>query len=444
VVDKGISKIMNSEKGQILPLVMVALAVGSVVVTPFIGHAGSSLIGSRVYGQVIAEQYSADSGIEHGIWRLIDDGLAEELSSSGDSITYQLGEAVNGETPSVTVTRDMENIAGDDFESGGWSGGSGWLSGWYHEGDASIVTIRSPYQGIYHLQLRTNNGYVERAVDLSSYSSASLQFRAKARSFESGEEAYCLVSADGTDWTVVQNWRDGDDDNIYRFYEIDLSSYELSSEFRIAFQADMSGTGDQLYIDDLKIVNVFTGAALGLPCDNFESGGWSGGTGWLSGWYYEGASGITTADSPYEGSYHLRMRRGNSYVDRAADLSGETGLRLQFWAKVRGFEGSDYMECLVSPDDDNWTTVYTWASADSDNTYHFYDIDLSSFTMSDEYWVAFQSGMNNKNDYFYVDDLKITTPFVVYQVASTAGDRTIKAIVKVSESTVSVISWQVE
>ncbi len=435
---------MDGEKGQVLPLALVALAIGSVVITPFISHASSSLIGSRIYGQAIAEQYSADAGVEHAIWRLTDDGLADELPSPGDSTTYQVSETVNGVAPNITVTRDMVTIASDDFESGGWSGGSGWLDAWYYEGDASIVTERSPYQGSYHLRLRRSNGYVKRAVDLSGYSSASLQFWAKTRSFESGEEARCLVSSNGADWTVVKTWIDGDDDDTYYFYEIDLSSYTPSSEFWIAFQADMSGTGDQLYVDDLKVVSVFTGAAPGLPSDDFESGGWSGGSGWLYEWHYEGTSQVTSRDNPYEGNYHLRMRRGDSYVDRAADLSGQSALRLQFWAEVRSFESSDYMECLVSSDGETWTTVQTWTSADSDNTYHFYDIDLSPYTMSSEYWVAFQSGMNNRNDYFYVDDLKITAPFVVYQIVSTVGDRTIRAVVEISDTTVSILSWQVE
>ncbi len=435
---------MNSQKGQALPLVLAALAIGTLVITPFLNHASSNLIGSRIYGQAITEQYSGDAGVEHAIWRLTNDGLADELPSSGNSQSYQLGETVNGITPSISVTRDLVSIASDDFESGGWSGGSGWLDTWYYEGDASIVTSRSPYQGSYHLLLEGNSGYVKRAVDLSSYSSASLQFWAKARSFETDEEARCLVSSNGVDWTIVETWTSADDDDAYHFYEIDLSSYTLSSEFCIAFQADMSGTGDELYIDDLKVVSVFTGAIAGLPRDDFESGDWSGGSNWLYGWDYRGDSTVTSSDNPYEGSYHLRMSKSNSYAARAADLSGQSGLRLQFWAKVNSFEGGDSIDCLVSPDDETWTTVQTWTSADSDNTYHFYDIDLSLFAMSDEYWVAFQSGMNHQNDYFYVDDLKITAPFVVYQIESSAGDKTITAVVKIADTNVSIISWQVE
>ena len=61
---------MNSEKGQALPLAMMALALGTLVITPFLSHASSSLIGSRVYEQGITELYSCDSGIEYAMWSL--------------------------------------------------------------------------------------------------------------------------------------------------------------------------------------------------------------------------------------------------------------------------------------------------------------------------------------------------------------------------------------
>jgi len=63
---------MNSEKGQAFPLALVALAVGSLVIAPFLAHASSSLIGSRVYEQEISRLYSADAGVEYAIWHLQD------------------------------------------------------------------------------------------------------------------------------------------------------------------------------------------------------------------------------------------------------------------------------------------------------------------------------------------------------------------------------------
>jgi len=242
----------NGEKGQALPLALLVVALGALVITPFVGHAGSSLIGSRIYGQAINEQYSCDSGVEHVIWNLTNGGLTDNLTSPGDSTSYLLSEVINGLVPNITVSNGWETIASDDFESGTWSGGSGWLYDWYYEGEASIVTTGTPYEGSYHLQLASSTGYVKRSVDLRG-PSANLRFWAKATGWDPGEGAQCLISPNGTDWTVVYTWVNGDDDNTYHFYDIDLSSYTLSSEFWIAFDSNASATSEYFWVDDLQI-----------------------------------------------------------------------------------------------------------------------------------------------------------------------------------------------
>jgi hypothetical protein len=98
---------MNSEKGQALPLSILVLALGTLIITPFLGHASSSVIGSGVYAQAIMEQYAADAGVEHAVWSLTNDGLADQLPNPGDEITYQLGEPVNGLMPTVTITANV-------------------------------------------------------------------------------------------------------------------------------------------------------------------------------------------------------------------------------------------------------------------------------------------------------------------------------------------------
>jgi hypothetical protein len=98
---------MFSEKGQALPLAILALAIGMLVISPFLGHASSSLIGSRTYGEVIAHQNACDAGVEHAIWSLTRGSLAEQLPDPGDEITYQLGETFNGVSTTITVTANV-------------------------------------------------------------------------------------------------------------------------------------------------------------------------------------------------------------------------------------------------------------------------------------------------------------------------------------------------
>jgi hypothetical protein len=112
-------KIFNSEKGQVLPLVLIAVAMGALVIPSFLNRTGTSLIGSRVYAQELYAQYAADSGAEHAIWDLKYGGLGDTLSSVGDNVTYALGEAVNGLTVNVSVVKTGEPNSYDITSSAG-------------------------------------------------------------------------------------------------------------------------------------------------------------------------------------------------------------------------------------------------------------------------------------------------------------------------------------
>jgi len=158
-------------------------------------------------------------------------------------------------TPAPTPT--PLRLAWDDLESAGLTGGSGWLTDWQASGDYAVTTAGTAYQGSYHLRLRTNDGYATREVTLSGKSNVRLQFWAKANSFESAENAQLLVSSNGSTWTTVKTWVNGDDDNVYRFWDFDLSAYSLTGTFWIAFDANMGQTSDQLYVDDVNIVMVW-------------------------------------------------------------------------------------------------------------------------------------------------------------------------------------------
>ena len=95
----------NGEKGQALVMVLALVAFGGLVIAPFLGHAGSGLVGSRLYGESISQQYSSDAGVEHAIWDLRYGDLAGQLPDLGSQYSYQLGETINGISPDITVTR---------------------------------------------------------------------------------------------------------------------------------------------------------------------------------------------------------------------------------------------------------------------------------------------------------------------------------------------------
>jgi len=94
---------------------------------------------------------------------------------------------------------------------------------------------------------------MERIVYTTGASDVSLVFWARLESFESSDRAEVWVSPDGLNYTRVRNFVNGEDDGIYREHVIDLSGFPTSSNFRIAFDADMSSRGDRWYVDDIEI-----------------------------------------------------------------------------------------------------------------------------------------------------------------------------------------------
>ena len=82
-------------------------------------------------------------------------------------------------------------------------------------------------------------------------------------------------------------------------------------------------------------------------------------------------------------------------------------MHLQFWAKVSGFGSGHTAAVQVSPDEENYITVKIFTVNDSDGVYRFYDVDLSAFTMTSQFHVAFVANMSGNSAALFVDDVEV-------------------------------------
>lgn len=159
--------------------------------------------------------------------------------------------------PSTQTTPSPLTLAWDDFESGAFSGGGGWLAPWSTSGLASIVATGFPEQGNYHMLLQSNTGLASRSVNLAGQANVHVQFWAKAASFNSGNTATFQVSSNGTTWTVVKTWTLADADNVYRYWDLDISSFSMTSAFWIRYQANMTNASNLFYVDSVYVVRAY-------------------------------------------------------------------------------------------------------------------------------------------------------------------------------------------
>ena len=116
---------MNSEKGQALPLALLALVIGVLVTAPFLTHASSSLIGSRIYGQAISEQYSCDAGVEWALWRLKENPVLTTNTTYHTSSLEPIPSEINGSSFPTTELRFVEDAGATETITPQWQDGKG-------------------------------------------------------------------------------------------------------------------------------------------------------------------------------------------------------------------------------------------------------------------------------------------------------------------------------
>ena len=286
---------MKRELGQAFVLVLILLAVGGLLIVPFLQIVSTTVKSRQMYGQFINEDYAADAAIEYGMWRLkYEPGFAASLPPGQESEPFYV--TLNGVTASTTViaqappgqlsgqdlagrawdepfkvtktviaTSTYATLAADGFESGDGSHGTGsWLGNWtllgYHSFNYGGAPEGSRYLWLYgDTDENPGDGYAERQVDLSGSSGEGpfLCFYARVDSFEGyhDDEAYVKVSTDGHNWDVLKTFTSTDNDYQYHHYQYDLSSYGTPSTFYVAFETHLNGDHDYFYIDDVKFIN---------------------------------------------------------------------------------------------------------------------------------------------------------------------------------------------
>ena len=61
----------GSSPGRSLPAALITVAVGSILMTPFLSFVSSRSLGTGAAGETFNEQYAADAGVEFGAWSLL-------------------------------------------------------------------------------------------------------------------------------------------------------------------------------------------------------------------------------------------------------------------------------------------------------------------------------------------------------------------------------------
>ncbi len=152
-------------------------------------------------------------------------------------------------------------LGASDFESGFGN----WTTA--NSSPTNAILSSSYAQGTQSVLLRDNTGdnsaiWLQNPLDLSGYDSMKIEFSYLCRSFEGSEDFWVLVSNDGgATWTNVATYVVGvdfaygttNDWVIGETVVVTDSSMALTDNMLVKFQCDATGTGDYVYIDDIRI-----------------------------------------------------------------------------------------------------------------------------------------------------------------------------------------------
>jgi len=452
--------ILHDEKGAVLVIVMIAVLVGGLTLPFFFGNVGTSLIGSRDYRNEMDRQYAQDAGAEHAIWFLTYGGLTDLIPENGDAYSYDLPETINSESVHVLVSNSFNVLAWDNFNSGTWTGGDGWLDNWATYGSPETTTSDSPKEGTYHVRMN-NTDRITRSLDLSQAYYASVRFWYKqTNNFDNNQDyAYLQVSNNGVDYTTALTWSSSNNTyySTYRFLTVPLRQFGLSSTFYIRFRAATSSSTEYCYIDDLDVV--WMAAQTGtLAEEDFESGDWTGGDGWKNDapWSTSGDADVVEDIwiwpryyAPHGGDYQAQLYENNSSIYREIDLSGQSVTHLKFWGRQINFDSNDRFYVQVRTSDyASWQTAATFSRNGTsgtlrlDGTWRSYDIDLSGYSLTASFWIRFLNSAGN-NEYVWLDDIKLNTTYA-YFITVTVEESILRAAVDLMFGTPQVISWVYE
>jgi len=110
---KLLRQILNSEKGQALPIVLALLTIGGLTIVPVLNHMSGGLRAVQDNSMRMHELCSADSGIDHACWRLLyESGFTESMTEQNPTEEYFVN--LNGKDVSIVVTR-IAGLAGKAF-----------------------------------------------------------------------------------------------------------------------------------------------------------------------------------------------------------------------------------------------------------------------------------------------------------------------------------------
>lgn len=114
---------LTDQHAESLVLALMALALGTLLVSPLLAHLGASLRATETAEASLHGQYSTDAGAEYTLWKIANDAAFRQtlIADQGTPHSVPLSLSVNGEIPTVQAVCVMTETATGGSSSLEWA-----------------------------------------------------------------------------------------------------------------------------------------------------------------------------------------------------------------------------------------------------------------------------------------------------------------------------------
>lgn len=161
---------------------------------------------------------------------------------------------------------------------------------------------------------------------------------------------------------------------------------------------------DSALDSNVATVNITVNAPqlVTVASDNFSSGWPASGSGWSNNWSINGSVDIDSGT--------MRMRNTGEGT-RTVNMTGVTGVeQLVYQWRANSFDNSSENAVVQISNNGgtSWQTVQTISDGQDDNNWHQNTVNLTGYSIVNNFQVRFKINGSGTNDYFYIDDITIT------------------------------------
>ncbi|MBC7835043.1 MAG: hypothetical protein H7Y88_08070 [Phycisphaerales bacterium] len=237
-----------------------------------------------------------------------------------------------------------------------------------------------------------------------------LRYFVQHRGVEAAEELIVDVWVNNTRWTEINRVvSDGIDQDNYVEFVHPLTSTMLHDEFRVRFRTNVNEFNDNWYIDDVYVgETIETPLPLPFveefPTTTADVTRWS----WFQG--VINTLGIGEPSAPNSVELDSTSLGGDEIKTHALDLSGATPATLSYWTQHIGVEAGETLRVEIFNQDGAWQEVNLITSNGVNSSFEQSMHELTGAALHDQFRVRFRPQVNQGDDNWYLDDIRVERP----------------------------------